>query len=261
MERMRLAMQIIKRIRGNLAQYSKWAFGTAPISTDYTLLTPSDRRNDDGWQASTVAERQHQAFSSLLQAVQNGQPRQDFVVAARAVSTARLSNPLVIEVGCGSGYYSEVLSLLLENTVRYIGIDYAQSMTQLARYSYPTVPFVTGDACFLPLRTASCDILLSGTSLMHIPNYLQAISESVRVSKEWCIFHTVPVMEKRMTTLLRKQAYGQQVVEVIFNKSEIESLFTEHGLAIQALWESIPYDVSSVVGERTWTLTYLCRKI
>lgn len=57
-----------------------------------------------------------------------------------------------------------------------------------------------------------------------------------------------------------KQAFGGEVVEVVFNRDEIEEIFAEDGLVIQAVFESIPYDVSAVLDEPTWTLTYLCRK-
>ena len=192
--------------------------------------------------------------------MRRGQPRRDFQVAARAVAATALRDPLLVEVGCGSGYYSEVLPLLMGGPLRYIGVDYASGMMALATELYPEVPFLLGDASALPLDGESCDILLSGTSLMHVVDYQQAIAESVRVARHWCIFHTVPVMARRSTTLLRKQAYGAPVVEVIFNQAELERLFTSNGLDIQATYDSIPYDVSDVIGEPSWTLTYLCRK-
>ena len=64
---------------------------------------------------------------------------------------------------------------------------------------------------------------------MHITGYRLAIAESVRASRGWCIFHTVPVMAGRPTTFLTKQAYGKEVIEVIFNRAEIEEIFVEHG--------------------------------
>jgi hypothetical protein len=80
------------------------------------------------------------------------------------------------------------------------------------------------------------------------------------VSREWCIFHAVPLIAKRPTTLLHKLAYGQRVVEVIFNQGELEAMLGEHKLAIRAVFDSIAYDVDAVLGEPRWTLTYLCQK-
>jgi SAM-dependent methyltransferase len=254
-------MRTFDRIKRALRGETNFTPSSAPaVSTGYRVLEKGERPTLSGWQDAAVAGRQHRAFVPLLQELRSGHPRLDFVVAARAIGASKLSNPLLIEVGCGSGYYSEALSSLLARPLRYIGVDYSESMTTLARQLYPAVPFVTGDACRLPFEADCCDILLSGTSLMHIADYRLAIAESVRVSRGWCIFHTVPVMSDRSTTLLTKQAYGEEVVEVIFNRDEIEAIFAEHGLVPEAVFESIPYDVSAVVGEPTWTLTYLCRK-
>jgi SAM-dependent methyltransferase len=245
-----------KKILTRLRQYLG---ASGEVSTGYKRLGNRNPKTLDGWRDSSVASWQHESYKYLLQEARAGRPRLDFIIAARAIDATALDFPLVVEVGCGSGYYSEVLPLLAR-PIRYVGIDYAFAMTSLARRTYPAIAFVTGDACKLPLADSSCDVLLSGTSLMHIANYAAAIAESVRVAREWCIFHTVPVMEKRSTMLLRKKAYGRPVVEVIFNRLELEKEFTTRGLKISSVFESLAYDVSQVVGERTWTLTYVCRK-
>jgi SAM-dependent methyltransferase len=228
-------------------------------SANYEILAQETSDDLDGWRSVSVSERQHQSFAPLIENARQGRPRVDFIVAARALDATGLKFPLVVEVGCGSAYYSEVLPLLAQ-PIRYIGIDYAFSMTSLAHREYPTIPLVTADACRLPLADECCDVVMSGTSLMHIPKYTEAIAETVRVAREWCIFHTVPVMAQRETTLLRKHAYGRPVVEVIFNQSELEAEFAANGLETRSVFESLPYDVSQITGEPSWTLTYVCRK-
>jgi len=254
-------MRMLNRLRHAL----KARMGASPtsefeISAGHKILDDESLAERNGWRDMIVAERQHRAYIPLLEQVHAGQPRLDFAVAAQAVGATGLTSPFMIEIGCGSGYYNEALNALLDQPLRYLGLDRSESMTSLARRVYPRVPFVTGDACQLPLADDCCDISFNGTSLMHIADYVSAIAEGVRVSRDWCIFHTVPVVENRSTTLLSKEAYGREVIEVIFNRSEIEKIFGEHGLAIEAVFESFPYDVSAVMEEPTWTLTYVCRK-
>lgn len=243
----------LKRILSSLAG------GRRNVSADYRH-NPENPHLLRGWGAAAVAARQHEAFSPLIHSARKGNPRMDFKVAAMAIAATGEVNPLVLEIGCGSGYYSEILPLILGRPIQYVGLDYSHAMTSLARSVYPDAAFITGDALELPVATGSCDIALSGTSLMHIPNFRSAVSEMARVSRRWCLFHTVPVMERGQTMLLSKLAYGERVPEIIFNRAQLEELFAENRLSISMVNESFPYDLTSVVGEKTTTLTYLCEK-
>jgi len=141
---------------------------------------------------------------------------------------------------------------------RYIGMDYSPAMIALARRRDSQRPYLVGDATAVPLRDRSCDILLSGTILMHLLGYQAAIQESRRVARRWCIFHTVTVVTKRPTTILRKFAYGSAVVEIVFNADEFSRLLDKNGLRLRNVLDSIPYDLHAVLGEPTVTRTYLC---
>lgn len=187
-----------------------------------------------------------------------GKPRKDFLALAHAIQSIGLENPLIIEVGCGSGWNAEVLTHLLKRSIRYIGLDYSVRMTLLGKQHYPEIQFVVGDATSLPFRNKSCDVFISGTVLMHLLEYRKAIEESRRIARRWCIFHTIPILQSRETTFLRKVAYGQSVIEVIFNETELCRLFKEDELIVRHTFNSIPYDLCAVLGEPTLTKTYLC---
>lgn len=212
-----------------------------------------------GWKDAAVAQRQHAAFVPLLRQMYRGNPREDFVAVAKAVELTGLENPLVVEIGCGSGWNSEVFTYLLKRAVRYIGLDYSTAMVASAKQCYPNVPFVVGDATALPLRDGACDILVSGTVLMHLLGYREAIHESRRVTRRWCIFHTVPIAQQRPTTVLRKFAYGSAVVEIVFNVEEFLNLIENNGFVLHKALESVPHDcLSQVLGESISARTYLC---
>ena len=212
-----------------------------------------------GWQDPLVAERQESAFAPLLRQMREGRPREDFVALAAAVRLTGAEDPLIVEVGCGSAWNSEVLAHLWNRPFRYVGVDYSQAMLSLANRRYPQRPLVAGDATALPFRDKACDILLSGTVLMHLLGYQQAIRESRRVARKWCIFHTVPVVKKRPTTTLKKFAYGRAVVEVVFNADEFQALLQEYGLTMREALNNIPHDyLSEVMGEPVTARTYLC---
>ncbi len=166
----------------------------------------------------------------------------------------------MIEIGCGSGYYSEVFATLLPGSVAYTGIDYSAAMIDRARAQYSTVQFEVADAMRLPYGDARFDIAFNGVSLMHILDYAAAIREMARVASRTCILHTVPVFDDYRTTYLRKYAYGAPVVEIVFGRVELMSLCEQAGLHLEQTWPCIPYDVSGVTGHRSTTETYLFSK-
>jgi ubiquinone/menaquinone biosynthesis C-methylase UbiE len=237
----------------------RWLRQVRSVSEEYAIIDyDTATQLPCGWLDPATARRQHSAFVPLLEHMRNGHPRADFAALAAAVEATGLDEPLLVEVGCGSGWNSEVLTHLLQRTVRYVGVDYAFAMAALACQQYPQARFVVGEAPRLPLRDGGCEILVLGTVLMHVLGYRDAIRESRRVTRQWCILHTVPILRRRATTLLSKRAYDQPTVEIIFNEGELKQLLQDTGLAVRNTFESIPYNLESVLGESTTTRTYLC---
>jgi len=233
-------------------------------STDYQVLGSAEQAREaqassPGWLASRTVARQQRAYRNLIAAMKRGQPRLDFTVAAQAVAATGLTKPSLIEIGCGSGYYSEVFATLLPDGVSYTGIDYSAAMIARARAQYPAVQFDVADATRLPYPDARFDVAFNGVSLMHILDYAAAIREMARVASRYCILHTVPVFASNddPTVFLQKYAYGAPVVEIIFSKKELMALCEQAGLSLKSTWTSIPYDVVEVTGRHSIMETYL----
>lgn len=234
-------------------------------STDYEVLSGADEaraaaQSSGGWLAARTVVRQDRAYQGLLAEMKNGDPRLDFRVAAEAVIATGIPTPRLLEVGCGSGYYSEVFADLVPGGVRYTGIDYSETMIARARSGYPAAAFEVADATRLSYPDNAFDIVFNGVSLMHIVDYRAAILEAARVAGRYCILHTVPVFDRHQTTYLRKFAYGAPVVEVVFDKNELMSHCRDAGLRLEREWPCIPYDVSEVTGHRSTTESYLFSK-
>ena len=255
-------------IRHLVRQVGKRVVKATPIlrrhilpSADYRVLGGIDdaRRaanSSGGWFAARTVSRQERAYRGLIAAMKDGQPRLDFRIAAEAVAATGLSNPRLLEIGCGSGYHSEVLAALLPGGVRYTGIDYSDAMIARAREHYPSIAFEVADATKLPYADQAFDIAFNGVSLMHIIDYQAAIGEAARVAR-FCIFHSVPVFDDYRTTFLSKYAYGAPVVEVVFGRQELMSLCNEAGLRLMREWPGIAYDVHEVTGHHSSAATYL----
>lgn len=257
--------RLVKRIGKRVVQATPILRRHILTSTDYQVLggaaeAREAQASSPGWLASRTVARQERAYRNLIAAMKRGEPRLDFAVAAEAVAATGLAKPSLIEIGCGSGYYSEVFATLLPDGIAYTGIDYSVAMIERAHARYPAVQFEVADAARLPYREAHFDIAFNGVSLMHIVEYAAAIREMARVVSRYCILHTVPVFDDCRTTYLRKYAYGAPVVEIVFGRAELMSLCKESGLQLERTWPCIPYDVSGVTGHRSTTETYLFSK-
>jgi SAM-dependent methyltransferase len=254
--------RIVRQIGKRLVNATPMLRRHVLASTDYRVLSGAEEArsvtaSSSGWLAAHTVTRQERAYRGLIAAMKRGEPRLDFKVAAAAIAATGIENPRVLEVGCGSGYYSDVFATLLAGGLQYTGVDYSETMIARARAHYPSTAFEVADAVRLPYADAAFDIVFNGVSLMHIVDYPAAIREAARVASRYCIFHTVPVFEDYRTTYLRKYAYGAPVIEVVFGKQELMSLCQGAGLRLEREWTSIPYDVSAVTGHRSSTRTYL----
>lgn len=83
---------------------------------------------------------------------------------------------LVLDAGCGTGRYMQVLSAL---GARAVGVDASPAMVSHARRSGRGV--VLGDMCALPIASAACDLVVSGLALMDVADLQPVVSEWARV--------------------------------------------------------------------------------
>jgi SAM-dependent methyltransferase len=252
----------VRRAGGKVLRSVPWVRRQMAISCDYTLIDEQEahRRSAGGWHSPLTALRQARAYEALLQGLRTDEARIDLRTAAEAVDALARCKLSLLEVGCGSGYYSEVFARLARTTVNYTGIDYSKAMIQRAKRAYPREKFAVGNATALSYADDQFDVVFNGVSLMHILQYKKAIAESARVAARAVIFHSVPVLRNHSTAFLHKYAYGSPVVEVVFNRDELMACFRAVGLTFCQSWTTIEYDVSHVVGEVSWSETFLCLK-
>lgn len=231
-------------------------------STDYRVLRGVQEARQlssqcSGWLTGRTAARQDRAFRRLIAAMKEGQSRIDLTIAAEAVMATGIGNARLIEVGCGGGYYAEVLSHLLPGGVQYCGADYSEATIAGAKKHNPSGTFTVADATSLPFADRTFEIVFDAGALMHIMEYEAAIREAARVASGYCIFHSVPVFRNHPTTYLRKYAYGAPVIEVVFCEEELMASCRSAGLRLVRQWRGIPYDVSHAVGHKSCAETYL----
>ena len=230
------------------------------ISHSHKIVVTEDVNNEllKGWQDKEATIKQHQIYTKLINNMKKGDIRFDFQIAAQALKYTGMKNPSFIEIGCGSGYYNEILNYLCNCKLKYIGVDYSTTMIEIAKKYYSDLLFFVCDAGQLPFRNRLFDIAWSGASLMHLYNWKMAIKEMSRVAKEWCVFRSVPVIKNDPTIVLTKRAYGSQVVEIIFNENELINVLHGNKLKVSAILQDMPYNVGNIITGPIFTNTYIC---
>ncbi len=231
------------------------------VSDNYENVTSGDSLPDEvsknAWKDRKIPEAQRKVVNSELKQMYSGKIIPVYSVLSDAIKITGNAHDQVVEVGCASGYYSEVLTHLLGHQIKYIGIDYSIALLKLARFYYPNQNFVIGDASLLPLGSKTVDILISGCVLLHMPNYRQAIFESARVSRKWVIFHRTPI-NYGQTEFYTKNAYGIKCLEIIFGEEELLNLFKVNGLSVFKSYEIIKSNISKN-SKKHYGITYLCK--
>ncbi len=84
----------------------------------------------------------------------------------------------VLDVGCGTGQSRQIF---INGALRYVGLDLSPMALAIAGNRFPESQWVVGDACALPFRSSSFDVVAFSSVLHHIPKVAAAVAEASRV--------------------------------------------------------------------------------
>jgi len=137
----------------------------------------------------------------------------------------------VLEIGAATGFYDRVLKSA-GYSFRYTALDYSCAFKDFAAVVHPDIPFLLGDAVNLEnIATNSYAIVISGCCILHIPEWKMAMRETVRVAKDYIIWHRTPLVDGPTRTFT-KEAYGVQCSETWFNRKEFYTIIADLGLTV-----------------------------
>ena len=235
------------------------------VSSGYEIIAPADLVRLGGaletaWQDDLIPAAQHELVQAQLEAFWQGKTVPVFDVFVRLLQRIPdVSRKSLLEVGCSSGYYADVLRARGLLT-RYAGCDYSASFVELARTRLPDLEFQVHEATRLGYPDASYDIVVSGCCILHIANYPAAIREAARVAREHVMFHRTPILHTTPTTHYRKLAYGVPCLEIHFNESDLLRHFASAGLRVIDV-DTVTVDTEARSGDVRVMKSYLCEKV
>ena len=207
------------------------------------------------WCSSEIPGKQRALVQRELADLYRGAPPKVFQVLCEALQPHIYPGIGLLEIGCASGYYYEVLEYLLKTRLSYVGIDLSPAMIRMARAYYPQARFEVGDGAALRFEDGGYPIVVSSCVLLHVQDYAVHIAEAARVSSDLVVLHRTPMYHTAATAYFKKRAYGVETVELRFNEGEILEVCSKAGLECLARLE---YDTQE--GRDAFDATYVLRK-
>ena len=234
------------------------------ISSRYVELEADEAAKESArlrgaWQAYELPKRQRALVDRQLAEFRCGGAVDVFDVMVKALRELpeNVDGMSLLERGCSSGYYAEVLEIAGIG-VAYSGCDYSPAFVDMAREKYPGMRFDVEDATALRFADDALDIVVSGGCLLHIPQYAQAVAETARVARRYAVFHRTPVVLGQPEKRYRKLAYGVETVEIHFNEPQFLALLAESGLQLIATY-TLSEGMAGGIGKAE--RTYVCKKV
>jgi MoaA/NifB/PqqE/SkfB family radical SAM enzyme/SAM-dependent methyltransferase len=256
--RMRRTSEILARhLRYKREKHRFPAPDMTRISYGHTPITKAAITNTltGAWKDSNIPDRQRALVQESLSQMYKGEIFSELKVLADCIRPYIRPKMSLLEIGCASGYYYEILDYLLGMPLNYTGVDYSESMIKMAKDYYPKARFFAADGANLFFPDRHFPIVISSCILLHTPNYRDHIFETVRVSDKYVVAHRTPICRKGPTGYMKKFAYGVETVELIFNEDEFLREFRIQGM------EMLDRKVYAAEIERdNYQITYLFRR-
>ena len=227
------------------------------ISFGHSLIQQEDISTamTSAWQNEGIPAKQRALVQQSLAAMYRGEDMGAYRILAEIIKPNVFPNCSILELGCSSGYCYEILEYYLNKPIDYTGVDYSEAMIAMAKNYYPKVKFFTADGASLFFADQQFHTVISSCILLHVPNYRDHIFETARVANKFIVASRTPICKTRPTQYLKKFAYGEETVELIFNEEEFVREFAINRFE---LTHAIEYQADPAAD--TYHTTYLFKR-
>ena len=235
---------LLRHLKYKLIKISPLKSQADKISNKIIRIEKVDINDDliNSWKSIDIPEIQRELVQSELEQMYKGNIPILFDVLTKLLKLVINEKSEVLELGCSSGYYSEIIEYILGIKLKYTGVDYSESFIKMAKDFYPNQKFICSNSDNIPLNDNSVPIVISAGLLSHTVNYEEQIRESVRIAKNYIVFHRLPLCKNKQTHYNKKQIYGYDMLEIRYNENEILDIFNYNDLK---LVKSIEYYTNS----------------
>ena len=188
----------------------------------------------DSWKEAGVARQMTELTSEELDHTEDVPAFAVFVDAVGAlVDELGLPHPArLLDVGCGTGHYSELLARFFPDRIDYTGCDYAPAMIEAARARWPGRTFVVNDLFDNKLDLDAFDVLFASALVDVVPAWEDALEILFATKAPHVLLHRQRTTGG-VSTVRRAAGYpGQKTYRTYINVAQLETIAARHGREI-----------------------------
>lgn len=195
------------------------------------------------WTEADIAAKQRAIVDAQLEDMRAGVPPRHFEVM-RDVMGAILAYPetmpmlSLLDAGCASAYYHEIIKHYHPGRFAYTGLDFNAALLDMAKRLYPDITAIKADLRHTGLPDKPYDVVLSGAALMHIRDWRNALSELTRLARRWLALHRTWVVDGE-TVIQIGDAYGHPAWYIRFEEAELMELVQNSGFELVKTWDDV----------------------
>lgn len=190
----------------------------------------------ESYKDASIPEKQRQLVEPQLDKMYAGEAPQHFSVMGtvfKEIETLDETRTFsLLDAGCASGYYFEILRHFISRDFRYTGADFNAAMLRLARDKYPDVSLARMDLRAIAFPDGAFDVVLSGAVIVHIREWQKAVAELARVARHWLILHRCLVLFQGQTRIKIEKHYDVDVYRVYIHENELADLMQRSGFQL-----------------------------
>ena len=162
---------------------------------------------------------------------------------------AESQNLSELDIGCGFGYYFEVINFYFPNTFKYSGCDQLKEAICAAKERNPCIDFRVQQYNNMKYKDKAFDITLLSDWLVNFSNYEKALKEVCRITNKYIILHRIKFTDGS-TKQQRSLKYFLPSLNHIFNDKTFFDIFEKYNFVL--IWEQF-------IGQNTYT--FLLKRI
>ncbi len=192
------------------------------------------KASERSWKNTKIPKKQRKLVNKQLLDWKSNLPIPEFDVMFDFLVSLRLPpKSKIIEIGCSSGYYSEIIAEV-DKSIEYFGVDYSLDFLRMAKEIYPKKNFFAMDINNISIKNKSFDCVILGSVLQHIKDWKYGLRAVNQINTKTLIIHRQPIAYFTKSYLSIKRSYGVFMHEWIINREEFIHELKKYGWHLES---------------------------